>query len=115
MSRREPDPSELAFLRQPRGLARVATVDADGMPHVVPTGWRYDEESGDLLLTGRAVGSTRRVRHLATNALAAVVIDGVDEQEGWHPWAFIARGDARYDADERAIRLSPRAIISWGL
>lgn len=115
MSGAKPAEPELEFLRHPRGLARVATVDEDGMPHVVPTGWSYDEESGDLLLTGRDVGSTRRVRHLIANPRAAVVIDAVDDREGWRPWALIARGDAYYDTAVRAIRLSPHSIISWGL
>lgn len=115
MSAVTPTAPELGFLRHPRGLARVATVDGDGMPHVVPTGWSYDEESGDLLLTGRDVGSTRRVRHLLAHPRAAVVVDGVDERRGWRPWALIARGDARYDPAVRAIRVTPRSITSWGL
>lgn len=115
MSRSRFTESELAFLREPRGLARVAAVDPAGMPHVVPTGWQYDEDSGDVLLTGRDVGSTRRVRHLTTSPRAAVVIDGVDQSTGWHPWALMVRGPATYDSGRDAIRVTPTAISSWGL
>lgn len=113
--RTQPNDAELAFLQHPRGLARVATVDRDGMPHVVPTGWSYDTDTGDLLLTGRDVGATRRVRHLARHPRAAVVIDGVDDSHGWAPWALVVRGEAHYDPAVAAIRLTPWAITSWGL
>jgi pyridoxamine 5'-phosphate oxidase family protein len=106
---------EREFLAAPRGLARIATVDRTGMPHVVPTGWKFDAENGDLLLTGRDVGATQRVKHLADKPKAAVVIDGVDETEGWKPWALIVRGDATYDEVIGAIRLYPTAVISWGI
>lgn len=35
---------ELAYLNCERRLARIATVGADGTPHVVPVGWTYDPE-----------------------------------------------------------------------
>jgi hypothetical protein len=38
---------ELAFLHSGPGLGRIATVDADGDPHVVPTGWSYNSEGLD--------------------------------------------------------------------
>lgn len=106
---------EREFLAAPRGLARIATADRTGVPHVVPTGWKFDAENGDLLLTGRDVGATQRVKHLADKPKAAVVIDGVDEMEGWKPWALIVRGDATYDEVIGAIRLNPTAITSWGI
>lgn len=107
--------AEHAFLAAPRGLARVATVDSTGMPHVVPTGWSFDAASGDLLLTGRDVGSTQRVKHLRAQPRAAVVIDGVDDTRGWNPWALVVRGTACYDDTADAIRVTPVSIISWGI
>lgn len=115
MSRRALTPVELEFLAEPRGLARIATVDGAGVPHVVPSGWRFDPVAGELLLTGHDVGATRRVRHLRTHPVAAVVIDGVDTSEGWHPWALTVRGPARYAPDIDAIRLTPLDVASWGL
>lgn len=115
MTRRAFTETEREFLTSPRGLARIATVDPTGMPHVVPTGWKFDTETGSLLLTGREVGATQRAKHLADRPKAAVVIDGVDEAEGWKPWALIVRGDASYDEVIGAIRLNPTAITSWGI
>lgn len=85
MSRSRFTESELAFLREPRGLARVAAVDPAGMPHVVPTGWQYDEDSGDVLLTGRDVGSTRRVRHLTTSPEPRWSSTGLTSRRGGTP------------------------------
>lgn len=115
MTRRALTPAELDFLAEPRGLARLATVDASGVPHVVPSGWRFDQVTGELLLTGHHVGGTRRARHLRDHPFAAAVIDGVDTSKGWHPWALTMRGPARYAPEVDAIRLTPLDVASWGL
>lgn len=115
MSRHTFTEAEYAFLASPRGLARIATVDPTGMPHVVPTGWTFDAQNDTLLLTGRDVGSTQRVKHLAGHSKAAVVIDGVDDTDGWRPWALVVRGDASYDRKMGAIQLIPASIISCRL
>jgi pyridoxamine 5'-phosphate oxidase family protein len=115
MTRHTLTPAEREFLARPRGLARIATVDSDGMPHVVPTGWKFDAEKGELLLTGRDVGNTQRVKHLAATPHAAVVIDGIDRSAGWKPWALMMRGHAHYDKAIDAVRLTPTAVVSWGI
>ena len=51
--------SELIYLRIRPGLARVATVGADGTPHVVPSGWTYNEEQDSLDILGHEL-ETRR-------------------------------------------------------
>ena len=43
--------AELDYLRE-RRLARLATVGADGTPHVVPVGWRYDREHDAIEVGG---------------------------------------------------------------
>ncbi|HEX5969349.1 MAG TPA: pyridoxamine 5'-phosphate oxidase family protein [Intrasporangium sp.] len=112
-----PTPEQLAFLTDPPPLAlgRIATVDAQGMPHVVPTGWSWDVAAGELVLDGYDVLGTRRVRHVRATRVAAVAIDGVDTSQGWAPWAVIIRGDARVDEKAAAIRVTPTEITSWGL
>lgn len=107
---------EQAFLQHPpASLARIATVDASGMPHVVPSGWSWDAAAGELVLGGRDVPSTQRARHVRATGVAAVVIDDVDTSNGWAPWAFIARGPARVDEAAGAIRVTPERVRSWGL
>lgn len=115
--RSTPTAQELAFLQNPprMALARTATVDADGLPHVVPGGWSWDDDAGELVLGGRDVPATRRARHVRESGVAAVTIDGVDTSQGWHPWAVTMRGQARVVEDEGVIRLRPQQITSWGL
>ena len=43
--------SELRYLLGERRLARLATVGADGTPHVTPVGWAYDAEHGAIDIT----------------------------------------------------------------
>ena len=108
---------ELAFLRGggPRALARIATVDERGRPHVVPGGWAWDDDAGELVLGGRDVPTTRRARHVRANGHVAVTIDGVDTAGGWAPWALLLRCRARVDEARGEIRLRPDRVTSWGL
>lgn len=108
---------ELGLLRRPppRSLARIATVDAAGEPHVVPGGWTYDDATGELVLGGHDVRGTRRARHVRRSGRAAVTIDGVADGPGWRPWALLVRGDARVDEAAGTIRLTPTWTRSWGL
>ena len=47
--------SELSALERrwlanpPQAIARIATVDADGMPHVVPGGWSFDSATEEIM------------------------------------------------------------------
>ncbi|TDD06146.1 hypothetical protein E1292_15850 [Nonomuraea deserti] len=57
---------ELAYLRGERLLGRLATVGADGMPHVVPVGWSLDE-TGTLVEIGGRNGA-------AYNMIVAITV-----------------------------------------
>jgi pyridoxamine 5'-phosphate oxidase family protein len=46
--------SELDYLRGERRLGRVATIGADGTPHVVPVGWSLDAGLAAVEICGRA-------------------------------------------------------------
>ena len=99
----------------PQSLARIATVDATGMPHVVPGGWSFDPATEEIILGGRDVPHTQRAVHVRASGCAAVVVDGLAPGPGWSPWAFVARGRARVDEDLGAIRLTIDDVTSWGL
>lgn len=99
----------------PQALARIATVDTDGMPHVVPTGWSFDPATEEIVLGGRDVPRTQRALHVRASGRAAVVIDGLAPGPGWAPWAFVVRGRARVDDDLGVIRIAVDQVTSWGL
>ena len=85
------------FIQRHR-VARLATVGANGQPHVVPIVYAYD---GERLYTPidekpKRVGATRlrRVRDIQDNPAVAAVID--DYREDWELLAWVqVRGTAR--------------------
>ena len=108
--------AERAWLADPpSSLARVATVDADGMPHVVPCGWSFDADAEELVLGGWDVPRTVRAAHVRATGRAAVVVDGLAPGPGWSPWALVVRGRARVDDVAGALRVSCDQVTSWGL
>jgi PPOX class probable F420-dependent enzyme len=52
-------------------IARIATVDPEGHPHVVPVWYGWDGES----LWISAFASTQKVQHIENNPMISVVID----------------------------------------
>lgn len=108
---------ELAYLREGgRRLGRIATVGADGTPHVVPTGWVYNELLNTIDATGHSVEKTKKFRDVQHAARAALVIDDLASIDPWRPRAIEIRGRAEaVDAPSALIRIHPDHIASWGL
>jgi pyridoxamine 5'-phosphate oxidase family protein len=112
-------PLESAYLTSEPRLGRLATVDADGQPHVVPVGWRYDEPTGTFTISGRGLAATRKFRNVAAHPRAALVID--DVLPPWRARGVLVQGTARAvsaaDAEDgrAVIQLAPAKVISWGL
>lgn len=103
--------NELTFLHDGPKLARLATVDPTGDPHVVPTGWSYNPEHGSIDIGGIALAQTQKYRNVARSGRAAVVID--DVQPPFRPRAVLVKGSAEAHGD--LIRIRPERIISWGI
>lgn len=101
--------------RRPAALARIATVGADGMPHVVPGQWDWDGAREVFVLGGRDVPATVRAANVRRTGKAAMTVDGVDRSAGWAPWALLVRGRAGVDDGAGAIVLHPDQVTSWGL
>ncbi len=59
--------AKLAYLVGGRQLGRLATVGADGMPHVIPVGWSYNAELDSIDVGGRDPARTKRFRDVARN------------------------------------------------
>ncbi len=67
--------AELAYLAKSR-LGRLATIDAAGMPHVVPLGWRYNPGLDVIDIGGRDFAQSRKFRNAQHNPHVTLVIDG---------------------------------------
>lgn len=108
--------SELAYLGNGRKLARLATVGADGTPHVVPVGWSLNEKVGAIEIRGRELTETKKYRDVRRAGRAAVVIDDLESVDPWRPRGIEVRGRAEaLDGARPRIRVHPDRVVSWGL
>lgn len=113
--------AEVAYLRGERRLARIATADAAGRPHVTPVGmWHLNEALGTIDVTGRDFGRTRKFRNVRVNPQAAIVVDDIASTNPWRPRAVMVEGPAEAvpgtdGGDTPLIRVTPDRIVSWGL
>jgi pyridoxamine 5'-phosphate oxidase family protein len=114
---------ERAYL-QSQPLARLATVDANGAPQNSPVGAFLDEETGDVLIGGGAMGATRKFRNVKANAQVALVVDDLVSRDPWTVRGLEIRGAAVAldDVDppvpfmsREVIRITPTWIASWGV
>lgn len=107
---------ELAYLTGDRRLARLATVGADGMPHVTPVGWSFNPELETIDVGGFDLTRTRKFRDVARSGLAAIVIDDLVSVQPWRPRGIEVRGRAEVIAGpEPLIRIHPGRVRSWGI
>ncbi len=108
--------AELDYLAGGRQLGRVATVGADGTPHVVPVGWIYNAASDTIDISGSELARSKKFRDVARTGRAAIVIDDLASVDPWRPRAVEVRGRAEAIAlPTPLIRIHPERIISWGL
>jgi PPOX class probable F420-dependent enzyme len=139
----QPMPKDLVKtrLKQAR-VARLATADAEGRPHVVPVCFVYERGTFyialDLKPKNTAPEGLARVRNIRANPQVALVIDQYSDD--WEKlWYILVRGRAEILADGREgevcgllkekyppyangllpedaplIRIKPSRIISWG-
>lgn len=115
-------PAELDYLRS-QPLGRLATVDADGAPQVNPVGFRITS-SGDVLIGGYAMVTTRKYRNVAASGRAALVIDDLASRDPWTVRGIEIRGRAEATTSDRppvpgatndVIRLLADTIFTWGI
>ncbi|MGH9046599.1 MAG: PPOX class F420-dependent oxidoreductase [Acidimicrobiales bacterium] len=109
-------PNERAFLESQR-LGRLATVDAEGHPHVAPVGFVYNEDTATIDIAGFHMSSTAKFRHVRRLGYAAFVVDEV--LAPWSPRGIEIRG--RAEALESApgaptglIRIHAERVHPWG-
>ena len=114
--------NELDYLNNQR-LGRLATVDADGNPHVVPVGFRYNSETDTIDVGGHNIAQTRKWRDAGLHSRVAFVVD--DVLPPWQPRSIEILADAKLmesggeefarGFDPQVIRLHPVKIIAWGI
>lgn len=105
---------ELEFLTDgERRLGRIATVGANGTPHVVPSGWSYNAEEDAIDLGGANLTATKKYKDVARTGHAALVIDEV--LPPWRPRGIEVRGRAEVLDGIPLIRIHPGRVVSWGL
>ncbi len=114
--------NELGYLAEQR-LGRIATVGADGQPHVVPTSFSYNAEHDAIDVGGLRMGQTKKVRDVQRTGRATIVVD--DVLPGWQPRMIEIRGTAEVFTtggkalgermDDTFVRIHPTRIISYGI
>src|SRR5680860_775433 len=89
---------EVAYLNSQK-LGRIATANAQGEPRVVPTGFRYNAETGTIDFGGLDLAATRRYQDVKSNPSVAIASDDLAPVNPWRPRAVLRRGAAETFAD----------------
>src|SRR5262249_56766957 len=83
-------PAELAYLTGGKQLGRLATVGADGTPHVVPVAFIYNAVRDTIDVGGYGLERTKKFRDVARTGRAAIVVDDLASTDPLRP----PRGEA---------------------
>lgn len=117
-------PDEITYLQSQR-LGRLATVDPDGNPHVVPVGFRYNLDLDTIDIGGHDIVQSKKWRDVTATGRAAFVVDDLISVDPWRPRMIEIRGRAEtlpsggkevmpmFAAE--VIRLFPKRITGFGI
>jgi pyridoxamine 5'-phosphate oxidase family protein len=113
---------EIDYLAGQR-LGRIATVGADGQPHVVPASFRYNPEHDAIEVGGMRMSETKKYRDVRRSGRASIVID--DVLPPWRPRMIEIRGRAEVVTsggkafgerfEDAIVRIHPTRIVSMGI
>jgi pyridoxamine 5'-phosphate oxidase family protein len=108
--------AELRYLAGGRQLGRIATVGADGTPHVVPVAWIYNAVRETIDVGGYELERSKKFRDVDRTGRAAIVIDDLASTDPWRPRGIEIRGRGEAIAlPTPLIRIYPERIVSWGI
>ena len=117
-------PDEINYLKSQR-LGRIATVGADGQPHVVPVGFRYNPEHDTIDIGGHDFARRKKYRDVQRNPHVAFVVDDIASITPWRVRGIEIRGEAEILEtggqsvvpffDAQMFRIRPTRVVSWGL
>jgi pyridoxamine 5'-phosphate oxidase family protein len=117
--------AEIEYLRT-QTLGRVATIGADGQPHVTPVTFFYNANDDTIDIGGMFFGGTKKWRDATRNPKVTVLVDDVLSNPR-RARALEIRGEAELHETGGAeinrfpkfagefFRIRPRRIVSWGL
>jgi pyridoxamine 5'-phosphate oxidase family protein len=115
---------EREYLASGIRLGRLATVGQDGMPHVVPTAFRDNDQHDTIDVGGHDFAKRKKYRDVLRNKVA-FVIDDVASVSPWRVRGIEVRGEAEVldkggteigrGFDPEMFRIKPKRIVSWGL
>jgi pyridoxamine 5'-phosphate oxidase family protein len=113
---------EIEYLAGQR-LGRIATVGADGQPHVVPTTFRYNAEHDAIDVGGMRMSQTKKLRDVERTGRASIVVD--DVLPPWQPRMIEVRGTAEVvpsggkafgeQFEDTIVRIRPTRIVAFGI
>jgi pyridoxamine 5'-phosphate oxidase family protein len=116
--------AEIAYLTTQR-LGRLATVAADGQPHIIPVTFTYNAEQDTIDIGGINFGSGKKWRDAQQNPKVCFLLD---ESWGSGAKALEVRGQAElHETGGESInprfpnfapqffRIRPRRIVAWGI
>ena len=113
---------EIEYLGEQR-LGRLATVDREGGPHVVPVAFRYNPEFDTVDIGRHNIAASKKFRDAEKTGRAAFVVDdvlppwrarGVEIRGRAHVFS-VGGGEVVPDFSEELIRIFPRRIVGWGI
>jgi pyridoxamine 5'-phosphate oxidase family protein len=117
-------PEEIEYLQSQR-LGRLATVDHDNRPHVVPVGVHYNADTDTIDIGGHGFARSKKWRDVQDNPWVAIVVDDIASLNPWKVRGIEIRGEAdvmetggkgiRPNFDDEMFRIRPKRIVSWGL
>ena len=116
---------ELEYLRSQR-LARLATADQRGAPHVVPLALHLSADGRAIEVSGRSFASTKKYRNIKANPQVAILVDDLASVDPWVPRGIEIRGSAQLHEpgdgtegpngpDQAWARIMPDRVVSWGI
>ncbi len=113
---------EIEYFGEQR-LGRLATVDVEGRPHVVPVAFRYNAELETLDIGGHNFARSKKYRDAEKTGKAAFVVD--DVLPPWRARGVEVRGRAEVHSEggkeimddfaDELIRIFPQRIVGWGI
>jgi pyridoxamine 5'-phosphate oxidase family protein len=117
-------PAEIAYLQSQR-LARIATVGADGQPHVVPVAFRYNAVLDTIDVGGHDFAKRKKYRDVLHNPRVALVVDDMASVNPRRVRGIEIRGQVEVlptggaeiipGFDPEMFRIKPTRVVSWGL